>query len=316
MCQRNRLFGLLALAALVTLSAPRISRGQVPSTDIWLAELKVVEGVGLPAHSGKRERHWADGITVGTPWNITRRTGYDNQPRFTSDSRGILYVRDDESGRTDIYRYDIRARESVRITETRESEYSPTPVGRRGGFCAVRVEADSTQRLWRFDSDGSKPRVVLAAIDSVGYFAWVDDRTVALFVVGDPHTLRLVDVETQRETIIAEDIGRALLRDPHGDLTFALHQPGSDPARYAFYTWSEGTRTDYLIDAHGPGQDAVWVGDVLVMADGSKLYGVRPFRDRVWIDVVDLERHGVGPITRIAVSPDRRWIALVAAESR
>jgi hypothetical protein len=284
----------------------------VPSTDVWLAELKVAEG----GHPGKPEGGWVHGIDLGTPWNATRRTGYDNQPRFVSDSRGFLYVRDDESGRTDVYRYDIRSRTSTRLTQTRESEYSPTPVGRRGGFYAVRVEADSTQRLWRFESDGSKPRVVLAAIDSVGYFAWVDDRTVALFVVGDPHTLRRVDVETERETIIAEDIGRALLRDPRGDLTFALHQPGSDPARYAFYTWSEGTRIDHLIDAHGPGQDAVWIGETLVMAEGSTLYGARPFRDRVWTEVVDLARHGVGPITRIAVSPDRRWIAVVAAESR
>ncbi len=307
MCQHKWLLCLAAVPLVACLGAIRAA-AQASSTDIWLAELKVTKSPRAPG---------GQSIEIGEPKNVTRRVGYDNQPRFLSDSRSFLYTRDDESSHTDIYRYDIGSKKFSRVTNTPESEYSPTPVARGGGaFYTVRVESDSTQRVWRFESGGSKPRVVLAAIDSVGYFTWVDDRTVALFVVGEPHTLRLVDVETERETLIASDIGRALLRTPRGGgLTLLVREPKSDPAHYAFYTWTEGTRIDFLIDAYGDGQDAVWIGDSLVMADGSMLYRSRPFHSRVWTNIVDLGRYGVTGITRIVVSPDQHWIAMAAAET-
>jgi hypothetical protein len=140
---------------------------------------------------------------------------------------------------------------------------------------------------------------------------------VALFVVGEPHTLRIVDVPTGRETTVARDIGRALHRVPRsGDLSCLIHDPESEPPTYAFWTWHPGARgTTWLIAAVGGGQDAVWIGDTLVMADGSKLYRARPFDAPDWSEVADIGPHGVSGITRLAVSPDQRWIAFVAAES-
>jgi hypothetical protein len=277
------------------------ARAQVPSTDIWLAELRV---------TGSEFR-------IGEPAKVTTWTGYDNQPSFLPDGRSFLFTRGDSLG-TDIYRYDLSSCRAKQVTETPESEYSPTPFNDgRKGFCAVRVESDGMQRLWRFEPDGSKPRLVLAAVDSVGYFAWVDRKTVALFVVGEPHTLRVADVPTERETLVARDIGRALYRIPRaGDVSFMMRDPESDPPTYQFRTWNPGAQhTEWLIAAVGGGQDAVWVGESLVMADGSKLYRARPFEGPDWIEVADFGAHRVSGITRLAVSPDRRWIAFVAAES-
>ncbi len=274
---------------------------QVPSTDIWLAELRV---------SGKE-------IHVGRPENVTRRLGYDNQPCFLRDGRGFLYVRDDSVG-TDVYRYDRVSKKAVRLTETPESEYSPTPfTDGRDGFCTVRVESDGLQRLWRFDADGQRPRLVLAAVDSVGYFTWLDRSTVAMFVVGEPHTLRVVDVETEREKVVARDIGRSLTRVPRdGSLAFLLREPKSDPATFVFHTWvpDDGPQ-EWLVDALPTSQDAVWIDDTLVMASGSMLYRARPFDRPEWLDFADLGTYGVAGITRVAVSRDRRWIALVALEA-
>jgi hypothetical protein len=94
-----------------------------------------------------------------------------------------LFTSADTSGTTDIFRWDPKSNSVTRVTRTPESEYSPTPFGDWSGatgFCAVRVEADSTQRLWRFDLDGSNPRLVVSEVDSVGYFAWIDDG-IAVF---------------------------------------------------------------------------------------------------------------------------------------
>ncbi len=299
MCQYRRCLSFsIALVCAGLRGSP--AAAQVPSTDIWLADLRVGGGE----------------IQVGRPTNVVRRVGYDNQPCFLPDSRGFLYVQGDSNG-TDVYRYDRVSKRTIQVTETRESEYSPTPWGGHGQFCAVRVEADSTQRLWRFESDGSRPRLVLAAVDSVGYFAWLDRSTVALFVVGNPHTLRIVDVESGREKVVARDIGRSLLRIPrNGELSFLVHEPGTDPPTYAFLSWkADGFPTARLIAALGAGQDAAWIDDMLVMADAGKVYGSHPFEGPGWLEIADFAAYGISGITRIAVSPDHRWMAVVAAES-
>lgn len=300
MCQAKNSLSIVVVLACVALRGG-VAGAQVPSTDIWLAELET---------NGKE---WV----VGRPENVTRRTGYDNQPGFLLDGKGFLYTRGDSNG-TDIYRYDRPKKRFVQITTTPESEYSPTPLRNLGGdFCAVRVESDGAQRLWRFASDGSEPRLVTARVDSVGYFAWLDASTVAMFVVGDPHTLRIVDVATERETVIARDIGRALHRIPkRGQLSFLLHDAGSDPATFAFYTWGlDEAPPEHLIQAVGTSQDAAWLGDTLVMSDGTKLFGVRPFEKPEWREFADLGAYGLAGITRVAISPDGEWIAIVAAET-
>ncbi len=300
MCQRTRwLWRAIALTGFGLSTAPALA--QAPSTDIWLAELRVSKGE----------------IEVGRPEPVVRRQGYDNQPCFLRDGRGFLYSRGDSNG-TDVYRYDRSSKKSVRLTETPESEYSPTPfTDGRDGFCAVRVESDGAQRLWRFDADGTDPRLVLAATDSVGYFAWLDKSTVALFVVGEPHTLRVVDVENERETLVEGDIGRSLLRIPRdGSLSFLIREPQSDPATYAFHRWSPDTGpAKWLVEAVGSAQDAAWIDDTLVMAEGTMLYRARPFDSPDWLEIADLGTYGVAGITRVAVSRDCRWIALVAAEA-
>src|SRR5437879_453999 len=145
-----------------------------PANDIYVASLRVVDGR----------------VQVGTPVNVTARPGYDNQPFFLPDGGAFLYTSIRADSQADIYRYDLRTATSVRLTATRESEYSPTPPPDRPGFSAVRVEADSTQRLWAFDWDGARSRLVLDSIKPVGYHAWGDGRSVALFVLGAPPTLQ------------------------------------------------------------------------------------------------------------------------------
>ncbi len=294
--QYMRLVG--PMLVLSVFSLPAVA--QPPSADIWVADLRVT----------------GDSFQVGKPRNVTRRPGYDNQPCFLPGGGAFLYVATDSSGQTDVFRFDRVADVVTRVTFTGESEYSPTPLAPPGdGFVAVRVEADSTQRLWHFDMDGSNPRVVASEVDSVGYFAWWDERMLVVFVVGAPHTLRLVDVETQSETVLARDIGRSILVAPAGrgvsfltresDGTYAfrllpLSLPASEPLP--------------LIDAVGEGQDAAWVGETLVMAGGAKLYAARPFAGPGWREVADFADAGIATVTRIAVSPDQRWIALVAMD--
>src|SRR5262249_9562032 len=113
---------------------------QAPDADVYLAALRVSGGQ----------------VSLGPLRNITQRAGYDNQPFFTRDSKGILYTARIDDKQTDIFRYDLQSQRTERVTNTPEGEYSATPLP-GGGFSVIRVEPDSAQRLWRFDDAGSNP---------------------------------------------------------------------------------------------------------------------------------------------------------------
>jgi len=275
---------------------------QVPDSDIWVSEV-LVRGQTLD---------------LGKPVNVTHRAGYDNQPCFLSDSQSLLYTAAEPEGGTDIYRCNLATRLIERVTRTPESEYSPTPLALPAtGFLTVRVEADSTQRLWRFDMDGKNPALVASDVDSVGYFVWIDETRLAAFVLGnekkkEPHTLRVVDVTTQAQTIVARNIGRSLQRIPGtSDITFTVQQ---DEDHYRFYILRSGSRAGApLIDAVGSGQDAAWLNDTMLHSSGTTLYDAKALQPAAsWRPVHDFAADGIAGITRIAVAPDGSYIAFVA----
>src|SRR5437870_6844623 len=166
-----------ALLLFSVLSLLLIASGQTapPSTEIFVAEL-----------------HKRDGrLSVGQPVNITNREGYDNQPMFMPDGESVLYTSIREGTLPDIYRYVFRDKSTVQMTKTPEGEYSATPMPGGKFFSVIRVEADQTQRLWKFPFAGGAPSLVLADIKPAGYHAWIDENTLALFVLGRPATLQL-----------------------------------------------------------------------------------------------------------------------------
>ena len=272
-----------------------------PGTDIFLAEL--------------RARGAGDRVEVGAPVNVTHRPGYDNQPFFTPDGRGFLFTSVTD-GQADIWRYDIVAGRSVQLTRTTpESEYSATPLPDGSGFSVVRVEADSTQRLWRFDWDGGHPALVLAGVKPVGYHAWGDGNTVALFVLGDTATLQVADLRSGTATPVARNIGRGVQRIPGAGTRISFVQKGPD-STWAVAELDLATRQVRNLVRTLPGVDQyAWTpAGVLLMAKGSKLYQWSPSRSPDWKEVADFAALGVESITRLAVSPRGDRLALVAAD--
>jgi hypothetical protein len=270
-----------------------------PATDIYLADLR-------PASAGQGR------VTVGTPVNVTNRPGYDNQPAFLPDGRSILYtsVRDSQA---EIYRYDIEHRTSTSVTNTRESEYSPTPLPNSVGFSVIRVEADSTQRLWAFDIDGTHARLVLDSIKPVGYHAWGDNRTLVLFVLGSPPTLQIADAAapTARGDVLARDIGRSLQRIPtRPSVSFLQRDSVAGPSLQVDV---RTRRVTQLIKTPIGAEFFAWTPDgIALTAAGSKLYSWDPGGRAGWQEVADFSALGLTNLTRLAVSPKGDRVAIVA----
>jgi dipeptidyl aminopeptidase/acylaminoacyl peptidase len=270
-----------------------------PATEVYLLDL------GAPAAS----RTWI---------NISNNPGYDNQPSFLPDSSAVLFASDRGDG-TDIFRYDIGSKVLRQLTHTTEAEYSPTVTPDGKGFSVVRVETDKTQRLWRFDLDGTNPRLVLEDVKPVGYHAWIDATHLALFVLGSPNSLYVADTTTGAAESVHAGIGRSILIRPGaGTVTFTT--TGASPM---IMEMDPKTRSVKPLRAPLQGsQDTAWSpdGHILYMATGSVIQSVDADRpEGKWAPAFRLggaDSSGTGPaldrITRMAVSRDGRWLAFVA----
>ncbi len=271
----------------------------VPGTDIWIFPLGPMAA--------------AVGVERGV--RVTRRPGYDNQPSFLPGSDALLYTVIDETGQADIWRWDLESRRSRPVTRTSpESEYSAMVVPSGDRFSVIRVEADSTQRLWSFDLAGGDPRVILPEVRPVGYHAWLDGGRLALFVLGDPPTLQVASAREGTVQVVARDIGRSLHRLPRSGTVSFVQRAASGQGWIAEYDPDSGEIRPLAPLMEG-NEFYAWTPEgVLVMGQGSKLLRRVLGLSREWTEVADLASAGLAGISRIATSPDGRWIAVVAEE--
>lgn len=268
----------------------------LPGTDIWLADIES----GLP----------------GVPARISDGVGYNNQPYFSADGQVIYYTREmpgENGSQTDIAAFDIETGGTAMVTNTAESEYSPTPIPGREALSFIQVEADQRQRLWSVDLGNSRLEILFPHIQPVGYHVWYGGTHVAMFILGDSFTLQTTDLGSGEARLVAENIGRSLHKHPaSGEVLFvdknvepwqiAALDPGTGTIRDVMPLFPDSE--DFTIDNAGD----YWTGN------GSKLYKRSPGADR-WSLVADFSAHGIGNISRLAVDSASGRIALVGEQA-
>jgi Tol biopolymer transport system component len=252
---------------------------------------------------------------------ISTFSGYDNQPCFSPDGSKLLFAGNRDGKQIDIWEAELAPGRMTPLTQTPENENSPTYLpegaGDSGGFSVVRSELDKTQRLWRFDARGRNPQVVLADIKPVGYHAWIDAGTLALFVLGPPSTLQIANVSTGKAEIATEGIGRSLHRIPGTRLVSFVQRDAAgdflvkqiDPATKKIETLIKG------VEGSGTDRDMAWMpdGKTILMSSGTKVFSWTR-GEAGWTEAFDAASHQLGVVSRIAVSPKGDAVAIVVAE--
>ncbi len=279
---------------------------QAPSTDILL--------VPLPAEFNRVTTVAADDVTY-----LTDNDRYDNQPSFTPDGSAILYVSEDETGQTDIYRYDLASSEASRVTETKASEFSPqvTPDGEH--IAAVRIEADGvTQRLWRFALAGGGAQPSPESVYQVGYYSFVNLDTLAFVIVadtesGEPLSLQTADVATGKTKKIAEPVGVGVQKVPGQNAVSFVQRLKDGTSVIQTLDISSGETRKLVatlpeVDAHTFLPD----GSVLA-AEDAIIYRWREGQDD-WTPYFDFSEADVSGVGRLAVSPDGSQLAFVISK--
>ena len=286
------------LIAACSPSAPAQAASAPPNSDIFLARIL----------------HTGDSIHLGAAQNITHRPGYDNQPAFLTDASGLLYTAMDSSGQADIWRYDLRTRRSARVTSTAESEYSPTMMPGSRRFSVVRVERDSTQRLWSFRLDGTDPQLVLESLAPIRYHAWLDQFRVAVYVLGTPSTLHVVRRDGSEDEVRATHIGRTIQRVPAQDW-YSFVQLDSTKTPWIVAQPFQGGAVSRLVRLPAGNEFYAWAPDgTLLSSTGTSIvrWDGMSGAGSEWLPVASASAFPVTNISRLAVSPDGQWLAFVA----
>jgi hypothetical protein len=275
-----------------------------------------------------------DGHGPSTWINISNSPGYDNQPSFLPDSSAVLFSSNRDGKQTDIYRYDIAGKAVKQLTSTVDSEYSPTvtPDGRT--FSVIRqASADGTQLLVKYDlATGAHHSIVFENVKPVGYHAWIDPAHVAMFILGSgrgsPATLQIGDTQTGTAEVVATGIERSVLARP-GAGTVSYITTGASRMVREYDPKTRASRDLFTpLPGGAPGagaavsQDAVWAkgGSELWMGSGTQI-ARRDANDPAgsWkhlfnliVPPGDAGSPAIGSITRLAISPNGRWLAFVA----
>jgi Tol biopolymer transport system component len=297
---------LLLIVALIQAPAapPAQPAAPLPATDIYLVPLSG----GLAS------------MKTAKPTPVSTTPGYDNQPMFSPDGSRILFAANHAGKQTDIYSFDGASRRVLQLTQTPENENSPTPlppgIGEPGGFSVVQSEMDRTQRLWRFNAQGRNPQLILTDIKPVGYHAWVDADRVALFVLGQPNSLQVASVKTGKGEVVANGIGRSLHRIPGTRLISFVHREPSGEFMIKQID-IDSKKIDSLtkvVDGNHE-RDMTWTADgkTILMSGGTKIYSWTRGAAG-WTEVFDAAAHGLGAVSRLAVSPKGDTVAIVVAE--
>ena len=252
-------------------------------------------------------------IKFGAPKKITDVAGYNNQPYFMPDG-SVLYT-SIRNKQADIYRYDLHRAATSQVTNTLESEYSPTLMPDKKNISVVRVESDGTQRLWKFPLAGGAPALIVENIKPVGYHYWIDDHTLALFVLGatgKPNFLETFDLVTGKSEFIVDNPGRVLRKAPNRNGFSFVHKVSDQ--NWEIKVFDLRTRTSTSLIATLPAvEDYAWLPDgTLLMGKDSKLFRVMPLSGKNWEEVADFAAAGLKRITRIAVNHSGNMIAIVA----
>jgi hypothetical protein len=255
-------------------------------------------------------------LTLSNPQNITNHPGYDNQPSFHSDEPTVYYSSFNDQGRADIKSYNYQTKATTQVTNTPDREYSPTLTPDKTGVSCIIQRDNGAQDLGKYSLTGELAYLIVDSL-IVGYHVWADNSHLALFILGNngsPNTLHYLRVPTKEDTVIAENIGRSLHRVPNERALSFVHKVGPQDWQIKKLNL-ETLQVSFIINTLPEREDITWLPDGrLITSDGSKLFMIDPYKEKVWREVTITDTKFLKGVTRLAVNATGDKLAVVVSE--
>ncbi len=293
---------LIALPAAAHDDEPR-QKANLPETEIFLFDLEM-----------------GDTLTISNARNVTTRTGYDNQPRFTPDSASFLYARGDDY-QTDIWEYDLSSGTTQQITQTETNEFSPVASPDNQTISYVNDGPGAAQNVMYIRRDASEIEIKLlpaaALREPVGYYSWNPQTDDVLFWSRYGFNITLARKDAAQTTYISGDaVPSTPYVIPNSTHKFSfVHRQGNgqvwikelDPA-------TKSVRP--LTPIKGSNANYGWTPDgAILIIEDDVLYHWREGNNEGWVKVADLSEFNITDANRLAVSPDGTKLAVVGLPS-
>lgn len=265
------------------------------NTEVYLADISISD----------------EAISVSNVINVSNDPGYDNQPSFISND--ILVFAGNNNGQTDIAKFDIKLNKKTWYHEgSASSQYSPQVIPNTSDLLAVHLDSTGYQRLFiHKDSDNSYAE---AHPDlRIAYYALNDQFNMLATVLGDDDLdLVKVNLQTKETDTIIGSAGRSIHKIPFIDsMSYTvLNEEGN----FDIYQYDMERQESFFVTELPIGiQDHIWLDDArILIGSGERLYLYDPFEGDEWREVGNLSAKGFKNITRLAISPDGKHIALSA----
>ncbi|MGB7392757.1 MAG: nuclear transport factor 2 family protein [Pricia sp.] len=267
------------------------------NTEVYLLDVKTVDGQ----------------TELVNPRNISNNEGYDNQPSFY-DGNTILFS-STRNGQTDIARYDIETDSVSYITDTPQgSEYSPLKIPGKNSISAIRLDTTGLQRLYQYSVwDGSSTELLSDL--KVGYHVWYDKNTVISSVlVKDRMDLVISNLKDSTDRSVQQNVGRSLHRIPNSNRISFISKE-NEPWEVRSLNPITG-EVEKITDMYDNTDDMCWLSDgTIIAADDRVLMEIRPETQKEWERFLRLEKKEISNISRIAMSPNGKYMAMVFEQS-
>lgn len=272
-----------------------IVNAQLPETDIFISQVTKRDGK----------------LVFSKPENITSRKGYDNQPFFMPDGKTLLYVAVPDTAQADIFKYDFVSKKITAVTNTGESEYSPMLAPDGKNISVVRVDTDNGQRFYNLPINKINFAEHVSGTDSIGYYCWLSDSSLAMFILGNAMTLQVLNIRTGTRTLIASDIGRCMkLSNDKKSLYFVIKQNDNEWGLFEMNI-NTGEKKRVTSTLTGSEDFAIMPDGTFLMGNKGKLFQCDPSSGSNWKEIADFSS-ALGDFYRISINAKGDRIAMVA----
>lgn len=266
-------------------------------TEVYLAELNVLN----------------NSLNIGATINISGNEGYDNQPSFYENDK-VLFAKT-RNGQTDIALYNIKDGTTTWLSNTPNgSEYSPLRIPGKNAVSAIRLDEDGLQRLYEYDLKTLTTELILSDL-KVGYHVWYSTNImVSTVLIENRMDLVVSNLNDGTNYTLHKNVGRSLHRIPNTDLVSFTSKEGGTVMVKSINPISGETKD--LISLLDASEDVCWTSDGnLVTANDKTLLTYNLNNQKKWQPAFNFKEKEIYGISRMAISANGKYIALVSKEA-
>jgi len=252
-----------------------------------------------------------NGLAFSNIKNISNDKGYDNQP-FFQDNNTIIFAGNNNKA-TDIATVSLsNYKKEFSFQKTVGGEFSPQPIPNSKLIASVRLDTSGLQRIYSYNSETKNSEELIKDIP-VAYFSFYDaSQMLTSILSNDKLDLIFFDLKNNSHKPIVKNSGRSLSKIPKKE---AMSYTAFNEDGYLdIFQLDVKDLQSYFISELPLGiQDYAWLNDSqIIIGTNMSILMYDLFGDGEWEKVADLSSFKIKNITRLAVSPNGKKIALVA----